>query len=180
MLYINGILVFESNNSFCKATCMLGICLYYTLPGVSAHPGCIDEKCMLGYLSAYCCVMITCCRLFCAQAIVPSNGFIFSNCRSPTFNFCTSIPPEETIICKLLTISRLHPLHHSVLPRKCLKRLFLRQILQLRTNKPTFTCIHTFCDFYRGQNCKFINILYVKTSQNVNLKHFMTIKEIKI
>lgn len=38
------------------------------------------------------------CTLFCAYTIVPSNG-PFPDCKSDTFNFWTSMPPEETVIC---------------------------------------------------------------------------------
>ena len=33
------------------------------LPGVSAHPGCMQEKWMLGHILLYCSVMTTCCLL---------------------------------------------------------------------------------------------------------------------
>lgn len=69
-------------------------------PGVSAHPGCILEKCTLGYCFAYSAVMTTCWRLFWAYAMVPSKGCILSNCRSLVSSFWVSIPPEETVIYK--------------------------------------------------------------------------------
>lgn len=36
--------------------------------------------------------------LFCAYTIVPSNVPL-ADCRSHTFSFWTSMPPEETVIC---------------------------------------------------------------------------------
>lgn len=38
------------------------------------------------------------CTLFCAYTIVPSN-VPFPDCKSDMFNFWTSMPPEETVIC---------------------------------------------------------------------------------
>lgn len=61
-------------------------------------PGCMEENKISLCFSAHFSVMITCCRLFCAYAMVPSNGFIFSNCRSFISSFITSIPPAKNEI----------------------------------------------------------------------------------
>ena len=58
-------------------------------------PGCIEEKNISLCFSAHFSVMITCCRLFWAYAMVPSKGFNFSNCKSFMSSFITSMPPKN-------------------------------------------------------------------------------------
>ena len=57
----------------------------------------MEQKKISLCFSAHFSVMITCCRLFCAYAMVPSNGFIFSNCISFVSSFITSIPPVNNM-----------------------------------------------------------------------------------
>ena len=58
-------------------------------------PGCIEEKNISLCFSANFSVMMTCCRLFWAYAMVPSKGFNFSNCKSFMSSFITSMPPKN-------------------------------------------------------------------------------------
>ena len=82
-------------------------------------PGCIEEKKISLCFSAHFCVMMTCWRLFCAYAMVPSNGFIFSNWRSFVSSFTTSIPP--VMKCATLLILQVHVLGRGCDQRRQLK-----------------------------------------------------------